>query len=164
MNLFYYNEYRFNSPSQNCLKNSLSDLHINIRSMNKNFEKLCEYLSHVEKNLVLQLLQRRGTVMIKLIKIHYEITKLQINASNQEQRSKQRSYNRLNLKILRNKNIDNNDIKCLNTGIAKKTSKNVIIFCIDRPPRNDANKFLDEIKIHIVKKQLPYETTSKNKY
>ena len=53
MNLFYYNEYSFNSPSQNFLKNSLSDLHINIRSMNKKFEKLCEYLSHVEKNLVL---------------------------------------------------------------------------------------------------------------
>ena len=33
---------KFNS-SQNLLKNLFSVLHINIRNMNKNFEKLCEY-------------------------------------------------------------------------------------------------------------------------
>ena len=46
----YYNVDKFNSSSQNLLKNSFSVLHINIRSMSKNFEKLCEYLSHVKGN------------------------------------------------------------------------------------------------------------------
>ena len=46
----YYNMDKFNSSSQNLLKNSFSVLHINIRSMNKNFEKLREYLSHVKGN------------------------------------------------------------------------------------------------------------------
>ena len=40
----YYNVGRFNSSAQNLLKNSFSILHINIRSMDKNFEKLREYL------------------------------------------------------------------------------------------------------------------------
>ena len=46
----YYLVDKFNSSSQNLLKNSFSILHINIRSMNKNFEKLGEYLSHVNGN------------------------------------------------------------------------------------------------------------------
>ena len=45
-----YNVDKFNSSSQSLLKNSFSVLHINIRSMNKNFEKLHEYLSHVKGN------------------------------------------------------------------------------------------------------------------
>ena len=36
----YYNVDKFNSSSQNLLKNSFSVLHINIRSMNNNSEKL----------------------------------------------------------------------------------------------------------------------------
>ena len=46
----YYNVDKFYSSSQNLLKNSFSVLHINIRSMNKNFEKLREYLSHAKGN------------------------------------------------------------------------------------------------------------------
>ena len=41
----YYNVDKFNSSSQNLLKSLFSVLHINITSMNKNFEKLREYLS-----------------------------------------------------------------------------------------------------------------------
>ena len=52
----YYNVDRFNSSSQNLLKNSFSILHINIRSMNKNFEKLHEYLSHVKGNFSIKAL------------------------------------------------------------------------------------------------------------
>ena len=44
----YYNVDKFNLSSQNLLNNSFSVLHINIRSMNKNFEKLRQYLSHVK--------------------------------------------------------------------------------------------------------------------
>ena len=49
----YYNVDKFNSSSQNFLKNSSSVLHINIRSMNKIFEKLLEYLPHIKGILVL---------------------------------------------------------------------------------------------------------------
>ena len=49
----YYNVDKFNSSSQNFLKNSSSVLHINIRSMNKIFEKLREYLPHIKGILVL---------------------------------------------------------------------------------------------------------------
>ena len=45
-----YNVDKFNSSSHSLLKNSFSVLHINIRSMNKNFEKLHEYLSHEKRN------------------------------------------------------------------------------------------------------------------
>ena len=51
----YYNVNKFNCSSQNFLKNSFSVFHINILltfiiNMNKNFEKLPEYLSHVKGN------------------------------------------------------------------------------------------------------------------
>ena len=49
------------------------------------------------------------------------------------------------------KNINNNDIECLNIEIASKASKNVTIPCIYRPSRGDAHKFLDEMKGHIIK-------------
>ena len=52
----YYNADKFNSSSRNLLKNSFSVLHINIRSMNKNFEKLHEYLSHVKGNFSIKVL------------------------------------------------------------------------------------------------------------
>ena len=50
VNSLYYKVDNFNSSSQNVLKNSFSVLHINIRSINKNFEKLREYLLHVKGN------------------------------------------------------------------------------------------------------------------
>ena len=53
INAPYYNVDKFNSSSQNLLKNSFSVLHINIRSMNKIFEKLREYLAHIKGILVL---------------------------------------------------------------------------------------------------------------
>ena len=53
INAPYYNVDKFNSSSQNLLKNSFSVLHINIRSMNKIFEKLREYLPHIKGILVL---------------------------------------------------------------------------------------------------------------
>ena len=55
-------------------------------------------------------------------------------------------HNTLNYKIPKNKNINNNDIECLNTDIVSKAFKSVIIFCFYRSPRGDAHKFLDEMK------------------
>ena len=60
-------------------------------------------------------------------------------------------HNSLNYKTPKNKNIDNNDIECLNIEIVSKASKNVVIFCIYRPRRGDVHKFLSEMKGHIIK-------------
>ena len=63
-------------------------------------------------------------------------------------------HNSLNYKIPKNKNINNNDIECLNIEIVSKTYKNVIISCIYRPPKDEAHKFLDEMKGHIIKNKF----------
>ena len=47
----YFSIDEFVSSSQKLHKNSFSVLHINIRSLNKNFEKLREYLSLVKREL-----------------------------------------------------------------------------------------------------------------
>ena len=46
----YYNVHKFNSYSQNPVKNSFTVLHVNIRSINKKSETLHEYLSHINGN------------------------------------------------------------------------------------------------------------------
>ena len=46
----YFSIDEFISSSQNLLKNSFSILRINIRSLNKNLEKLREYLSLVKRD------------------------------------------------------------------------------------------------------------------
>ena len=43
----------------------------------------------------------------------------------------------------KSKNINNNDIECLDIEIVSKVSKNVTISCIYRPLRGDAHKLLD---------------------
>ena len=65
----YFSVDEFNSLSDKLPKNSFSILHINIRSLNKNFEKLREYLSLVKR--VLWLLQKHGVMTRKQLKIHY---------------------------------------------------------------------------------------------
>ena len=59
------------------------------------------------------------------------------------------AHNSPKFKIL--KNINNNDIECLNIEIVRKTSKNVIISSIYRPPRGNAHKCLNGMKGHIIK-------------
>ena len=46
----YFSIDDFNSSSQKLLKNSFSILHISIRSLNKNFEKLREYICLVKRD------------------------------------------------------------------------------------------------------------------
>ena len=46
----YFSIDEFSSTSKKLLKNYFSILHINIRSLNKNFEKLREYLSLVKRD------------------------------------------------------------------------------------------------------------------
>ena len=46
----YFSKDEFNSSSEKLLQNSFSILHINIRSLNKNFKKLRKYLSLVKRD------------------------------------------------------------------------------------------------------------------
>ena len=150
----------FNSSSQNLLKNSLSVLHINIRSMNKNFEKLREYLSHVKGNFSIIALTEARCSDNKadensLWQLPDYTTIHQIRNSGQKGGGiTLYVHNSLNYKIPKNENVDNNDIECLNIEIVSKASKNVVISCIYRPRRGDAHKLLDEMKGHIIKNKF----------
>ena len=138
----------FNSSSQNLLKNSLSVLHINIRSMNKNFEKLREYLSHVKGNFSIIALTETWYSDDKSDKnslwqlLNYTAIYQIRNSSRKRGRIALHVYNGLYYEIPESKNINNNDIECWNIEIVSKASKNVIISCIYRLPRGDAHKFL----------------------
>ena len=57
-------------------------------------------------------------------------------------------YNCLNFEIHSSKNINNNNVECLNIEVLRKTSQNVIISCIYKLLRADDHKFLDEMKDH----------------
>ena len=156
----YYNVYKFNSSSQNFLKISFSVLHINIRSMNKNFEKLREYLSHVKGNFSIIALTETWYSDDKSDKnslwqlLNYTAIYQIRNSSWKRGGIALHVYNSLNYKIPKSKNINNNDIECWNIEIVSKASKNVIISCIYRLPRGDAHKFLYEMKGHIIKNKF----------
>ena len=156
----YYNVYKFNSSSQNFLKISFSVLHINIRSMNKNFEKLREYLSHVKGNFSIIALTETWYSDDKSDKnslwqlLNYTAIYQIRNSSRKRGGIALHVYNSLNYKIPKSKNINNNDIECWNIEIVSKASKNVIISCIYRLPRGDAHKFLYEMKGHIIKNKF----------
>ena len=140
VNSLFYIVDKFNSSSQNLLKNSFTVLHINIRSMNKNFEKLREYLSYVKGNFSIIALTQAWCSDDKADKnslwqlpnytaIH------QIRNSDQKGRGKALyAHNSFNYKLPKNKNINNNDIECLNIETVSKTSKIGITSCIYRPP------------------------------
>ena len=115
VNLSYYNVDKFNSSSQNLLKNSFSVLHINIRSMNKNVEKVREYLSHVKGNFSIMALTGSWCSDDKADK--NSLWQLpNYTAIHQIRNSGQKGggialyvHNSLNYKIPKNKNINNNE-------------------------------------------------------
>ena len=80
----YYNVDIFNASSQNLLKNLFSVLHINIRSMSRNFEKLREYLLHAKGNFSIIALTEMWCSDNKGDKIHHGSYQLHSNTSNQE--------------------------------------------------------------------------------
>ena len=111
----YYNVDKFNSSSRSLLKNSFSVLHINIRSMNKNFEKLREYLSHVKGHFSIIALTETRCSDNKadensLWQLPNYRTIHQIRNSGQKGGGiALYVHNSLNYKIPKNKNINNND-------------------------------------------------------
>ena len=129
VNLSYYNVDKLNSSSQNLLKNSFSVLHINIRSINKNLEKLCEYLSHVKRNFSTIALTETWCSDDKADK--NSLWQLpNYTAIHQISNSGQKGggialyvHSSLNFKIPKNKNINNNYIEYLNIKIIRKHLK-----------------------------------------
>ena len=124
--------------------------------MNKNFEKLREYLSHVKGNFSIITFTKTWSSDDKADKnSSWQLPNY--TAIHQIRNSGQKEWgialyvdNSLNYKIPKNKNINNNDRECLNIENVSKTSENVMISCIYRPPRGDAHKFLDEMKGYII--------------
>ena len=115
----YYNADKSHSSSQNLLKNSFSVLHITIRNMKKNFEKLNEYLSHVKGNFTIIALTETWCSDDKVDK--NSLWQLpNYTAIHRIRNSGQKGggialyvRNRLNYEIPNNKDINNNDIECL---------------------------------------------------
>ena len=52
------------------------------------------------------------------------------------------------------KNVNNNDIECLNVEILRKASKTLIISYVYRLPRGEARKFLDEMRGDVIKNKF----------
>ena len=129
----YYNVDKFNSFSQNLFKNSFSVLHINIRSMNKNFEKLREYLSHVKGNFSIIALTETWCSDDKADKNslwqlpNYTVIHQIRNSGQKGGGIAIYVHNNLNYNIPKNKNINNNDIECLDIEIVSTAPKNLII-------------------------------------
>ena len=71
VSLLYYTIGEFSCASNGLLKNSFSILQINIRSMNKNFEKLQEYLNVVKGKFSIIALTEMWCNDIKQIKTLY---------------------------------------------------------------------------------------------
>ena len=115
LNSPYYNVEKFNSSSQNLLKNSFSVFHINIRSVNKNFQKLREYLSHANGNFSIIALTETccsddKTGKNSIWQLPYYTPIHQIRNSDQKGGAiALYVHNSLNYKIPKNKNINNND-------------------------------------------------------
>ena len=127
---------------------------------NLNFEKLCEYLSHVKRNFSVIALTETWCSDDKVDK--NSLWQLPNYAAiHQIKNSGQKGggialcvHNSLNYEIPKSKNINNNDIECLNIEIVNKTSKSVIISCIYRLPRGDDHKFLDETEGHVIENKF----------
>ena len=155
----YFSIDEFNSSSEKLLKNSFSILHINIRSLNKNFEKLREYLSLVKRDFSVVALtdtwcndDKAAQSSLLQLPRYTPIHQIRNNG--------QRGggvvlyvHNSLTFKILKNQNINNYDLECPCIQIIRKNAKNIIVSCIYRSPRGDSHKCLDKIKAFICKNQ-----------
>ena len=131
----YYNVDKFKFCSQILLKMYFLFC-ISTLDINKNFEKLLEYLSHVKKTFLIIALTEMWCSDDKVDKSSLcQLRNCTAICTIRYRGQKGESisfyvHHSLNYKIPKNKNIDNNDIKYLNIEILSKTSENVIISCI----------------------------------
>ena len=155
----YFSADEFNSSSDKLLKNSFSVLHINIRSLNKNFEKLREYLSLVKRDFIVVALTEtwcndEKATQNSLLQLPNYTPIHQIRNNGQRGGGVVLYvHNSLNFKILKKQSTNSNDLECACIEIVRKNAKNIIVSCIYRPPRRDSHKFLEDIKTLICKNQ-----------
>ena len=131
----YFSIDEFNSSSEK-FKNSFCILHINIKSLNKNFEKLREYLSLVKRNFSLVALtetwcndDRAAQNSLLQLPNYTPIHQIRNNG--------QRGggvvlyvHNSLNFKILKKQSINSNDLECACIEIIRRNAKNIVVYMI----------------------------------
>ena len=148
----YYTIDEFSCAPNSLLKNSFSILQINIRSMNKNFEKLQEYLNVVKgKFSIIALTEtwcnddRADKNSVWQISNYTPIH--QIRQTGQKGGGIALFvHNNFDFKIIKRGNICNDDIEYLTVEILRSKYKNIIFSCIYRPRRGNFQFFLDNIK------------------
>ena len=152
----YYTIDEFSCASKSLL-NSFIILQINIRSMNKNFERLQEYLNVVkgkfsiialtetwcndnraDKNSVWQILNYKPIDKIRQTGQERGVIALFV-------------HNNFDFKIIKRGNICNDDIEYLTVKILRNKDKNIIFSCIYRPLRGNSQFFLDNINVLVNK-------------
>ena len=60
-------------------------------------------------------------------------------------------HNNFDFKIIKRGNICNDDVEYLTVEILRNKDKNIIFFCIYRPPRGNSQFFLDNIRVFVNK-------------
>ena len=110
-------------------KNSFSILHINIRSLNKNFEKLREYLSLVKRDFSVVALTEtwcndEKAAQYSLLQLP-NYTPIHQIRNNGQRGGGVLSYvrNSLNFKILKKQSINSNGLECACIEIVRKTPR-----------------------------------------
>ena len=126
----------FYSSSEKLLKNSSSVLHINIRSLNKNFERLRKYLSLVKRDFsVLTLTEtwRNGETAAQKSLLQLPNYTLIHQIRNNGQRGGGvvlYVHDSLNFEILKKQSINSNNLESACIEIVRKNAKNIIVSCI----------------------------------
>ena len=153
----YYTIDEISCASNSLLKNSFSILQINIRSMNKNFEKLQEYLNVVKgKFSIIGLTdtwcnddradKNSAWQISNYTPIH------QIRKTGQKGRGTAFFvHNNFDFKIIKRENICSDDTEYLVVESLRNKDKNIIFSCVYRPPRANSQFFLDNTKVLVNK-------------
>ena len=109
-------------------------------------------------NLPLKLLLRRGVVQWRQSRQKICMANINYTPIHQVKQTGQKGggialfllYN-FDFKIIKRGNICNDDIEYLTVEISRNKDKNIICFCIYRPPRGNSQSFLDNIKVLVNK-------------
>ena len=152
VSLPYYTLDDFSSASNSLLKDSFSILQINIRRMNKNFEKFWEYLNvAMGKFSIIAFTETwfndDRTDKNSAWQISNDTPIHRIRPTGQKGGIAFFVHNNFNSKVIKKENIYNDDIEYLTSKILRNKDKNIIFSCICRPPRGNSQIFWDNIKI-----------------
>ena len=129
---------------QNRRSSGLLIFHVNIRSLDKNFEKLQDFLSELKGEFsVIALTETwftdHKTGKDSLLQISNSTPVYQKKQITQRARIAAFIHNKLDFKILKKLNNNNNDIENLTIKIFQDHSKNILVSVIYRPSRGNSN-------------------------